>query len=527
MASGPFFGETADAQSEELRRRAFLAYLAEDVGGPARAIRGFLDLADEQLRAAGLDEHLPDIARVGAAVGGLTGLIDGLIERGFGEGAGDDAESRLRHDLRTPLNAIIGYTEMIAEDVEERGGHEALLSDLAVILAEARALLGRIDEIVDLSRVDRAEEERDEAVHIALGLARAMERGAETAVAETGRILVVDDIATNRDLLVRRLGREGHETLAAASGAEALEVLAREPVDVILLDILMPDMNGIEVLSRLKRHDTWRRIPVVMVSGLTEMDAVARCIEAGADDHIAKPIEPTILRARLQSCLAKKRWEDRERAYLERIEIEKSRADALLHAVLPGQVVARLNDGETVIADRFESVTILFADLVGFTPIAARMPPGALVQRLDAIFREFDALAERHGVEKIKTIGDAYMAAAGLPEPARDHADRVVAFARDMLHALAEEDHAMPFALRVGVHTGPVIAGLLGRRRFVYDLWGETVNVASRLESSGVPGRVQVSEATAEMLGGRWRLSPRGVIELKGVGPAQTFLVDL
>lgn len=336
----------------------------------------------------------------------------------------------------------------------------------------------------------------------------------------------MDDIASNRDLLARRLGRDGHETLAAASGAEALETLAREPVDVILLDILMPDMNGIEVLTRLKRHEAWRRIPVVMVSGLTEMDAVARCIEAGADDHIAKPIEPAILRARLQSCLAKKRWEDRERAYLERIEIEKRRADALLHAVLPGQVVARLNEGETVIADRFESVTIVFADIVGFTPIAARMSPGALVQRLDEIFREFDGLAEARGVEKIKTIGDAYMAAAGVPEPAHDHADRAVAFACDMLLALATQDHASPFSLRVGVHTGPVVAGLLGRRRFVYDLWGETVNVASRLESSGVPGRVQVSEATARALSGRWRLIPRGVIDLKGVGPAPTFLVE-
>jgi len=353
--------------------------------------------------------------------------------------------------------------------------------------------------------------------------------GAEAA-RQVGRISVVDDIARNRGLLSRRLTRDGRTVLLAESGAAALDCLAAVDMDVILLDVLMPDMNGIEVLSKLKANPDWARIPVIMISGLTEMDAVIRCIAAGADDYLAKPFNHVLLQARLKACLERKRWADRERQYQRRIEAEKERADALLHAILPGQVVARLNGGETVIADRFDSVTILFADLVGFTPVAAQTSPVELVQRLDCIFGEFDRLASRHGVEKIKTIGDAYMAAAGVPEPSDDHAERTVALGQAMLAAVTRADpEDRPFEIRIGVHTGPVVAGLLGQYRFVYDVWGETVNIASRLEAHGLPGRIQLSQATLDALnqGGAQALpvTPRGQVALKGIGGIEAYLL--
>jgi adenylate cyclase len=296
---------------------------------------------------------------------------------------------------------------------------------------------------------------------------------------------------------------------------------------LVLLDLLMPDMNGIEVLSRLKAERRWRHIPVIMISGLDEVDAVVRCIEAGADDYLPKPFNPVLLRARINSSLEKKRWLDREHQYLQRIEAEKLRADSLLHAVLPGQIVARLQRGEEFIADRFDEVTILFADIVGFSSIAARLPPSDLIKRLDGLFSTFDVLAEKHSVEKIKTIGDAYMAACGVPEPAADHADRIVALGKSMLDSLK------PLAwgndslrIRIGVHTGPVIAGLIGRHRFVYDVWGETVNIASRLESQGVADRMQISEATRRALRTSWKLEPRCNVEMRGVGRMETYLVQ-
>jgi adenylate cyclase len=337
---------------------------------------------------------------------------------------------------------------------------------------------------------------------------------------------VVDDVASNRDLLSRRLRRDGHRVVTAASGLSALEKLSEDEFDVILLDILMPDMNGIEILSRLKAEKQWRHVPVIMISGLSEVAAVARCIEAGADDYLTKPFNPILLRARINSTLEKKRWLDREHRYLQQIETQKRRADSLIHAILPDQIVSRLQGGEEIIADRFEEVSILFADIVGFSAIAARLPPSDLVRRLDAMFSEFDLLTEQHRVEKIKTIGDAYMAACGIPEPAADHADRIVALGKAMLESLREmAAEGERFRVRIGIHSGPVVAGLIGRLRFAYDVWGETVNIASRLEAQGVADRIQISEATRRALHGQCTLEPCCALDLRGIGTVKTYLV--
>ncbi len=207
---------------------------------------------------------------------------------------------------------------------------------------------------------------------------------------------------------------------------------------------------------------------------------------------------------------------------------EKDRSEALLHNILPSKIVNRLNAGETTIADGFTDVSILFADLVGFTPVAARMTPERIVAKLNRIFSGFDELAVELGIEKIKTIGDAYMAVAGLPEPRPDHAEVMGYFAMGMLRVLREEnesDPATPFQLRIGIHTGPVVAGIIGRHKFIYDVWGDTVNIASRMESSGAPDRIHISEATREAVAHRFDVEPRGVVELKGHGSANSFFL--
>lgn len=205
---------------------------------------------------------------------------------------------------------------------------------------------------------------------------------------------------------------------------------------------------------------------------------------------------------------------------------EKERADALLLNVLPGSISSRLLAGERTIADAYPAVTVLFADIVGFTPLAARLPAGEVVGLLSRLFARFDELVAERGLEKIKTIGDAYMAAGGLPEPLDDHAARVIDLGLAMIEVAAQEsDGVAELRLRVGVHSGPVIGGVIGHRGFAFDVWGETVNIASRLESQGIPGRVHVSAATWRNVEALFDAERRGSITIRGYGPLETCTI--
>jgi class 3 adenylate cyclase len=204
-------------------------------------------------------------------------------------------------------------------------------------------------------------------------------------------------------------------------------------------------------------------------------------------------------------------------------EREHERSERLLLNVLPEPVAMRLKRNEGVIADRFEQATVLFADIVDFTPISARIPPHEVVRLLDAVFSDFDDLAERYGLEKIKTIGDAYMVASGIPTPRPDHVRAVADMALAMLDVASS--HRDGLGLRIGIDTGPVVAGVIGRRKFIYDLWGDTVNTASRMESHGVPGEIQVTERVVAALVDGYVLEPRGTVEIKGKGATPTWFL--
>jgi guanylate cyclase len=208
------------------------------------------------------------------------------------------------------------------------------------------------------------------------------------------------------------------------------------------------------------------------------------------------------------------------RAFLHEREAtsERERSERLLLNVLPAPIAERLKTSTGPIADHAEA-TILFADIAGFTAMSAAMPAGELVAMLNAVFTDFDQLAREHGVEKIKTIGDAYMAVAGLPEPAPDHVERIAELALAMLGR-----SALP--IRIGIDTGDVVAGVIGESKFIYDLWGDAVTTASRMESHGLPGKIQVTERVRDRLADRYRLVERGEIDVKGRGPMRTWLLE-
>jgi adenylate cyclase len=350
-------------------------------------------------------------------------------------------------------------------------------------------------------------------------------------VVAPARILIVDDEPFNRDVLAQELELLEHEAVTAIHGRDAFARLAGETVDLILLDIMMPEMDGFTVLRRLKDDARLRHIPVIMISALDDIDSVVRCIELGADDHLPKPFDPVLLKARIGACLEKKRWRDQEVAYLARIERqmqeierERARADRLLHAILPPSAVAELKARDCVTPRRYEQVAVLFGDIVSFTPYCERHPAEEVVANLDRLTRACEDLVAAHGLEKIKSVGDGVVATANLLEP---HPDPVLASVR-CAFAMAEAARANPasWQIRIGIHVGPVVAGVVGQSKFTFDVFGDTVNVAARLADYGAEGAVYLSGAAWRQLDGRARGQPLGPVALKGKGEIEIYRCD-
>ena len=330
-------------------------------------------------------------------------------------------------------------------------------------------------------------------------------------------ILIVDDNENNRYTLERRLKREGYENFGIAeNGRQALEILAERPIDLVLLDITMPEMNGYQVLEEMKSDMALRGIPVIVISAIDDLDSVARCIEMGAEDYLPKPFNKVLLKARVAASLEKKKLRDQETTYLDRLEGEKKRADDLLRAILPPGAVRELKTTNEVKSRRYDDVAVLFCDVVGFTRYCDEHPPEQVVSELQALVAAFEEIAERHGMEKIKTIGDAFLATAGLLTAVDEPLLASVRCGLDMVAAARSiEPH---WEVRVGIHQGPVVAGIMGRRQYLFDLWGDTVNIAARILGQAVPGSVVVSGPVWMQVRNLCKGKSRGMVELKGKG---------
>jgi adenylate cyclase len=520
----------------ERLERALAAFLHQELTSPIVAMTGLLDLLIVEARRSHLDEAVADLTRMRAASVDLGTLVNRVIDTP--ETIPNELEAieafrkRLRHDLRTPLNTIKGYAAMLFGDLKG-SPHKQLLTDLEKILASVDELRAQIDALVDRAGQSGIEGRLKPARPISmiddmLSVIVPVDLGRDTIWrGKPSRILIVDDTAANRDLLSPRLLREGHEVETAENATAALERLVGGNFDLILLDLIMPGMDGFELLCRLKSNLHTRHIPVIMISALDEVDSAIRCIEAGAEDYLPKPFNPILLRARIDASLEKKWLRDRERSHFEEMRVEKQRSEALLLNILPQSIVNRMRNGETVIADRHADATILFVDLVGFTSLSTRYPPDRVLDILSMIFARFDGAVAFHGLEKIKTIGDAYMVAGGLPEPVSDHARHSAELAIEMLEIVRQlrDSQRIDLKARIGIHTGPVIAGVIGARKLMYDVWGDTVNTASRMETFGAADRIHVSAEMRIALGEAFLFEPRGKLEIKGKGIMETYFL--
>jgi class 3 adenylate cyclase len=329
-----------------------------------------------------------------------------------------------------------------------------------------------------------------------------------TNTGEKKLILLVDDAPANIQI-AREILKDIYKTRVATSGGKALELVKVDPPpDLILLDVNMPEMDGYEVCARLKADPSTRDIPVIFLTAMTEVEDETKGFSVGAVDYIHKPFSPPVVMARVQTHL-------NLRDTREQLAREKRLVDQLLDNILPAAAVTELKATGKVAPKRFEDVAVLFVDLVGFTAFCDRHSPEEVVGSLSDLFVLFEQCAERNGLEKIKTVGDAFMATAGLLKPLADPLRAAVTCALEIAEATPRIRDG--FRVRAGAHRGPIMAGIVGRERYQFDIWGDTVNVASRLTSAASPQSVAVTETQAAGLEGM-SIRPRGAVELKGKG---------
>ena len=501
--------------------------------------------------------------------------------------------NHLRHELHTPLNHIIGYSEMLLESAAE-GRIAAMEPRLRDLHRHARQLMLLVDDMLGPTRMDSnhldlrhlgvqaaapiaaiiattnelrlqtqqlnaAEASQDlERIALAARTLHAMiSEGvkappavptAETDTAriampatpptETGNILVVDDNAENREMLSRRLMRAGHRVHVVASGPEALALLQREPVDLVLLDVLMPGMSGYEVLQRLTADSALRGIPVVMISALDELDSVVRCIELGAEDYLPKPFDPVLLRARIGACLEKKRLRDREAMHLrelaewnqkleQRVQEQVSLLDRLgkLKRFFSPQLAELIVAGgaDDPLATHRRELTVCFLDLRGFTAFAESVEPEEVMGVLRQYHADMGRLVMEHEGTLERFTGDGMMVFFNDPVPVPNAAERTVRMALAMRKRVSElivswRSMGYELELGIGIAQGYATIGAIGYEgRWDYGAIGPVTNLASRLCGEAKPGQILVSKRLLAATGALFETESVGELSLKGM----------
>lgn len=351
-------------------------------------------------------------------------------------------------------------------------------------------------------------------------------------------VLLIDDQPIIAEAIRRMLVTEEDIIFHYISDpTQTLKAAAELSPTVILQDLVMPDLDGLTLVRFLRAKDAITRdIPLIVLSSKEDPQIKAAAFAFGANDYLVKLPDKLEMIARIRyhsrayiNLLQRNEAYKTLQNYLDKLKIEQQKSEDLLLNILPKQIAERLKEGQSTIADSFPNVSVLFADIVGFSKLATRVSPTQLVGMMNEVFSAFDYLADYYKLEKIKTIGDAYMVVAGLPVERSDHADAIANIALDMQSSIEtiNKNSSETFRIRIGINSGPVVAGVIGKKKFLYDLWGDTVNTASRMESHGLPGRIHVTQFTYELLEDKYVFEPRGEIEVKGKGKMSTyFLID-
>jgi class 3 adenylate cyclase/CheY-like chemotaxis protein len=397
----------------------------------------------------------------------------------------DPDPSTRRHDIMNVLGAMRGYAEFLIEDLE---------TSFPTIAAALERVVNSVAAASNSGSSKPADKEQIDTV----------------ATAElTGTILAVDDNADNRELVTRYLERSGHQVVVASSGMEALARLADRPVDVMLLDLIMPGMDGSEVLKRMKENPQLRSIPVIVISGNQDMDGIIECIEAGADDYLFKPFNPVLLQARIKAGLERKSWHDTEEKYRKQLERNEKFIRATFGRYVSDEIVENLleePEGLKLGGD-LRQVTMLMSDIREFSTICERLPPDQVMRMLNNYLGVMTEIIIGYQGTIDEFIGDAIFAIFGAPVTRQDDADRAVQCALDMQQAMIDinrgnRKEGLPeLSMGIGVNTGDVITGNIGsEKRSKYGVVGHHVNLTARIESHTSGGDILISDSTLQLL---------------------------
>ena len=334
------------------------------------------------------------------------------------------------------------------------------------------------------------------------------------------KILVVDDESDNLRVVSDYLRQADPEyrILQAKNGQVALKIVEKEMPDLVLTDWNMPVMDGLELLKAIKAEEKYREMPVIMQTANTEDNHLKLAFDAGVMDYIKKPLSHLELLARVRSALE--------------LTQAKKETEALLLNILPQEVAEDLKKYGKTEGKQYELASVLFTDFKNFTQISEKLNPQQVIEELNHCFLAFDEICERNNLEKIKTIGDAYMCAGGLPIPNATNPKDAVQAAIEMQAWMAnwqrekQEKGETVWQLRIGIHSGPLVAGVVGKNKFAYDIWGDTVNLASRMESSGEADKINISGTTYELVKDQFQCTYRGKIEAKNKGDVEMYFVE-
>jgi len=347
------------------------------------------------------------------------------------------------------------------------------------------------------------------------------------------KILIVDDTQANITLLEAILGAAGYTGFTSTSDPYTVcDLHAKNSYDLILLDLRMPGMDGFEVMEGLKRIESGGYLPVLVITA--EPDHKIKALRAGAKDFISKPFDVAEVLTRVHNMLevrllhvAIRRKNDELKKLFDQVVAERKVSERLALHLPADSIGARLQARPDMTPESFPDVTMLIADIVGFADMSSSAAPAQLALVAGEIFTTFDELVAERGLRKIKTLGNSYMAAAGVPLPLDDHASLAAHASLDMVVAVDQfnERNDNRLQVRIGIATGAVVAGVIGKRMYVYDVWGDAVNIACQMESHGVAGRVQVSEHTRLRLSDPFLMEERGVLDGDGTGEMKTWFV--